>query len=525
MLNLSVCLTETAARWPKKDAFVLGDTRLSYAHIDAAANRIANVLRSLGIQPGDRVALTAPNIPDFPIVYFGILRAGAVVTPLNVLLKRREIAYHLRDSGARAYFCFEGTPELPMAQEGFAAFEEVAGCEYFVPMMGNLTAPTPFPGCETLSQRMAAQQPYFATTPTNNNDVAVLLYTSGTTGNAKGAELTHANIFMNALACAEMLQYSSDDVGLVTLPLFHSFGQTLQLVAGVFRGLTSILLPRFDPERVLSLLQKERVTVWAGVPTMYWALLNYPQAEKFDLKTIAGRLRVCISGGSSLPVKVLEDFEKRFHAPICEGYGLSECSPVVSFNQLHRARKPGSIGIPVWGVEMRLIGLGGEEIGVGDEGEIAIRGPNVMKGYHGKPKESAEAIRDGWLYTGDVARVDAEGYYYIVDRTKDIIIRGGFNVYPREIEELLMTHEAVSLVAVIGVPSEQHGEEVKAFVVKKPGATVSEEALIAWCKDNLAAYKYPRMVEFRDALPMTATGKILKKELRGVGTKPGKSRL
>ncbi|MER6590554.1 long-chain fatty acid--CoA ligase [Micromonospora purpureochromogenes] len=512
MLNLALMLEGTAERLPSRDAVVLADTRLSYAELNGAANQVANLLVESGIRPGDRVALSCPNLPYFPIVYYGILKAGAVVVPLNVLLKAGEIAYHLQDSGAKAYFCFAGTPELPMGAEGWQGFGRAPGCDHLFLITANPQAPSPIEGTRTLGSALAGKSPRFETVVTDATDTAVILYTSGTTGQSKGAELTHANMVMNALSCWRLFGAVDEDVHLVTLPLFHSFGQTVQMNAGLYGGATLVLLPRFDAATALTLMERERVTFFAGVPTMYWGLLSLGQ-EKIP-SSIAANLRMAVSGGAALPVEILEQVEKVYGVRIREGYGLSETSPVGSFNHPGRAAKPGSIGQPIWGVQMKLIDANGNEVPEGEQGEIAIRGHNVMKGYHGRPDSTAEVIRDGWFRTGDVARRDEDGYYFIVDRAKDMIVRGGFNVYPREIEETIMTHPDVSLVAVVGVPHESHGEEVKAFVIRKPGSRLTGDELIEWCKDRMASYKYPRLVEFRDDLPMTSTGKILKRRLR-----------
>ena len=515
MLNLSVLLEDSARKHPTRDALVMGGTRLSYAQVDGAANQVANLLVSRGIGPGDKVALTCPNTPHFPIAYFGILKVGAVVVPLNVLLKGREIAYHLADCDARAYLCFEGTPDLPMATEGAAAFEATAGCEQFLVITADPAAASPVQGAETLGQAVAQQPPTFATVQTQPGDSAVILYTSGTTGQPKGAELSHTNLVLNALTSNQMLGVDpGGERHLVTLPLFHSFGSTVQMNAGFATASTLVLLPRFDAQQALALLEKEDITFFAGVPTMYWGLLG-ALTDEVDVARIASTLRVACAGGASLPVEILREFETRFGVAVLEGYGLSETSPVATFNQLQRPAKAGSIGYPVWGVEVRLIDPEWNEVAGGADvvGEIAIRGDNVMKGYYDRPEATAEVMRDGWFRSGDLARRDEDGYYYIVDRAKDMIIRGGFNVYPREVEEVLLTHEAVSLVAVVGVPHEALGEEVKAYVILRPGAEVSEDELVAWCREEMASYKYPRVVEFREALPMTATGKILKREL------------
>ena len=501
MLNLAMMLEESAATLPGRDALVAGDVRLTYQEVDAAANQVANLLAARGIGRGDTVALASVNIPQFPIVYYGILKAGAAVVPFNVLLKGREIAYHLSDSGAKAFFCFAGGPGLPLGQEGRAGFEATPGCEHF------------FLIDESFLDSLAELPTTFETVATEPTDTAVVLYTSGTTGTPKGAELTHANMLLNALTCHRLFGTVDHDVHLVTLPLFHSFGQSVQLNAGFGAGATLVLMPRFDAHTALELMQREGVTFFAGVPTMYWGLVGADPAE-FDLEAIAGALRMAVSGGAALPVEILEQVHKIYGVQIREGYGLSETSPVATFNHPGRQAKPGTIGQPVWGVAVKLIDKDWNEVPDGEAGEIAIRGHNVMKGYLGRPDATAQAIRDGWFRTGDIATRDVDGYYTIVDRAKDMIVRGGFNVYPRELEEVIMTHPAVSLVAVVGVPHPSHGEEVKAFVILKPDAVLTEAELVAWCKEAMAGYKYPRIVEFRTEFPMTATGKVLKRELR-----------
>ena len=513
MLNLAVLLEDTARNVPERTAVICGDARLTYAEINAKANQVANALTRLGIGRGDKVALSCANLPFFPIVYYGILKTGAVVVPLNILFKAREVAYHLTDSDAKAYFCFEGTPELPIGEEGYKGFSSVEACEKFVLLTLNPNTESPFEDSQTFRQFIENESTEFESATTGETDTAVILYTSGTTGQPKGAELSHLNVVLNAKLSDNMYPKRDADVHLITLPLFHSFGQVVQMNAGFYNRATLVLLPRFTPEAALGLMEKHDVTFFAGVPTMYWALLNYQETEKFDLAKICGNLRVCAAGGSPLPVEVLKGFEAKFSSKIIEGYGLSETSPVATFNKFEASRA-GSVGFPVWGVEVRVVDENGADVAEGELGEIAIRGHNVMKGYYKRPEATAAAIKNGWFHSGDVGRRDAEGYLYISDRVKDMILRGGFNVYPRELEEVLMTHEAVSLCAVVGVPSDEHGEEVKAYIVKKDGAPHTEAEIAAWCKANMASYKYPRFVEFRDSLPMTATGKILKRELR-----------
>ncbi len=515
MLNLAVLLEDSARQVPDRVAVIFNETKLTYAQVNAMSSMIAGGLTAAGIKRGDKVALSCPNLPFFPLAYYGILKAGATVVPLNVLLKPREIAYHLDDSDAKAYLCFEGTPDLPMGQMGHTGFQEADGCEHFFMITANPAAPSPVEGTKTMGMLMHGQSPAYDTVNTDAMDTAVILYTSGTTGRPKGAELSHSNMVMNARLSDNMFEALAHDIHLITLPLFHSFGQTVQMNAGFYNKATLSLLPRFDPEAALGIIQRDDVTVFAGVPTMYWAMLNLPGAEeKFDLKKIATHLRICSSGGSAMPVEVMKQFEEKFDVVILEGYGLSETSPVATFNPADGVRKAGSVGIPVWGVQVRIVDENDNDVEAGETGEIIIKGHNIMKGYYKREEATAETMRGGWFHSGDIGRMDEDGYIYIVDRVKDMIIRGGFNVYPREIEEVLVTHPAVSLAAVVGVPHDSHGEEVKAFVILKDGAEATEDELRAWSKENMADYKYPRHFAIRTELPMTATGKILKRELR-----------
>jgi long-chain acyl-CoA synthetase len=516
MLNLSNVFEYSAKEKPDKTAIIFGEKKFSYSQVLAMINQVANGLKANGIGKGDKVALSCPNLPYFPLAYYGILKAGAVVVPVNVLLKGREIEYHLNDSEAKAYFCFQGTPELPMAQEGFAGFQGSEKCEQFYVITADPTVASPIENTKTMGQLMAGQSPVCDTAQTSTEDTAVILYTSGTTGNPKGAELTHSNMVMNAVVMKDMAQYTQDDTLIAVLPLFHSFGQTVIMNGGFSVGGTLIFIARFNPEEVLSAIQNGKASVFAGVPSMYWALLNYPDKEgRFDFDQIEKNLRVGMSGGSSLPIEIIKGIEEKYGIPILEGYGLSETSPVAAFNDINRERKPGSVGIPAWGTEVKTLDWDGNEIPAGEVGEVAVRGHNVMKGYINKPEANKESFTtDGWFLTGDLGKLDEDGYLYIVDRVKEMILRGGYNIYPRELEEVLLTHEAISLSAVIGVPHDQHGEEIKAYVVLKEGAQANPDEIKAWCKENMANYKYPRLVEVRESLPMTATGKILKKELK-----------
>lgn len=510
---MSATLESSARKFPAHRAFSYGDSSLSYAQINAAANQLANGLQSIGIQPGDKIALSCFNLPYFPIIFYGILKAGAVVVPLSVLLKQDEIAYHLKDSDAKAYFCFVGTSDLPMGQMGYEGFSNAPDCDHFFMITPKPTDPSPIEATKSLGSLMANQSVHFESKRTSPDDTAVIIYTSGTTGRPKGAELTHSNLMLNTILCADLFKNDHTDNVLIVLPLFHIFAMVCMMSTGVYRSCHMVLLPRFDARDVFALMQKHRITIFGGVPTMYWGLLNYT-GDEFDYPSISANLRAAVSGGAALPVQVLQDFKKRFGVEILEGYGMSEGSPVVTFNQLDIGTKPGSIGTNVWGVEVKLVDENGMEVAQGEKGELWYRGHNVMKGYYKRPEATAETITDGWLHSGDVAIQDEDGFYFIVDRTKDMIIRGGFNVYPREIEEVMIQHESVSLVAVIGIPDEKLGEEIKAYVVIQAEKKVTEEELIEFAKSKLAAYKYPRFIEFIDALPMSATGKILKKELR-----------
>jgi long-chain acyl-CoA synthetase len=491
-VNLAENLCASARRDPGHAALKLDGEVRSYAALDEASARVTTMLRERGVAPGDRVALMLPNVPEFAIVYYGVLRAGAAVLPVNVLFKRREVAFLLEDSEAEALVAWDGCAEE--AEQGAAA----SGTDCLLVGPGAFEASPA--GVSPLAE-VAGRDP---------SDTAVILYTSGTTGTPKGAELTHGNLARNAEVSRQLFGIGPQSVILGSLPLFHSFGQTCTLNATLLAGGTVTLLPRFDAGRALEIVERDRVTIFMGVPTMYNALLNHPERERFDVSS----LEVCVSGGASLPVELLHGFEEAFDCTILEGYGLSETSPVASFNHPGAVRKPGSIGTPVDGVELKLAGPDGDDVPPGEVGEILIRGHNVMKGYWRKPEATAAAISaDGWFASGDLARMDEDGYFFIVDRKKDLIIRGGYNVYPREIEEILYSHPAVREVAVVGVPHPELGEEIGAAVALKPGAEATVEELRDFVKEQIAAYKYPRLVWFVDELPKTATGKILKREI------------
>ncbi|WP_432168342.1 long-chain-fatty-acid--CoA ligase [Streptomyces sp. bgisy031] len=492
MTTLATLVTDRPAHWDERPAFRLGDETVTYAELDRATARAVAWLHSLGVRPGDRVALMLPNVTQFPVLYHGILRAGGIVVPMNPLLKEREIAYYLEDAGARVLFGWHEVTGQAQAAADRARTR-------LIPV-----EPAGF------TERLAAFEPVTAPAERAASDTAVILYTSGTTGRPKGAELTHANLMHNAEVSVDLFRLAEDDVAFGGLPLFHTFGQTCGMNAALAAGATLTLLPRFEPGAALDLLERDRVTVMIGVPTMYTALLNRPGRTDHDLRA----LRVAVSGGASLPVEVLRGFEAAFDCVVLEGYGLTETSPVAAFNHPDRTRKAGSIGTAIAGAEIRVVDEYLADVPEGQVGEFVVRGRNVMKGYWNRPEATAEAVVDGWFRTGDLGRRDADGDHHIVDRKKDLIIRGGYNVYPREIEEVLYEHPDVAEAAVVGVPHPLHGEEVAAVVALKPGASAGPDALRAYVEERVAAYKYPRVVRVVDALPKGPTGKILKREIR-----------
>jgi long-chain acyl-CoA synthetase len=493
MPNLADLLTTSAAAHPGHIAIKRDERELTYADLDAATAQVAGLLRAKGVQPGDRVGIMLPNVEYFAIVYYGALRAGAAVVPMNVLLKEREVAFYLGDSDARMLFAWHQFADA--AHRG----AEEADADVVLVEPGD---------CETL---LASCEPVTEVAARDGRDTAVILYTSGTTGTPKGAELTHDNLVRNAEVSVDLFGLDERTVMLGALPLFHAFGQTCGLNATIAVGGTLTLIPRFDGAKALDVIRRDGVTVFEGVPTMYSAMLHDPSAADADTST----LERCVSGGAAMPVELMRAFEARFGCQVLEGYGLSETSPVASFNPRDGVRKPGTIGLPLDGIEMRVVDLEGNEVPQGEVGEIAIRGHNIMKGYWRRPDATAEVIdSDGWFRTGDMGRVDEDGYFSIVDRKKELVIRGGYNVYPREIEEVLYEHPDVREAAVIGVPHDELGEEVAAAVALKAGAATGPNELRDFVKDRVAAYKYPRRVWLVDELPKGPTGKILKREIR-----------
>ena len=491
-MNLASILTDTAERHADRTALKLDDTEVSYGMLNEGSARVAGLLEAKGFEPGDRIGIMLPNVPYFAIAYYGVLRAGMTVVPLNVLLKGREVSFYLEDPEARLVFAWHDF--LEAAQQG----AESSGTEVVSVKPGEF------------EELLGEHDPEHDLVDRDESDTAVILYTSGTTGKPKGAELTHANLHKNVEVAAETLAgLTPDDILLGALPLFHSFGQTCGLNCSTYIGSTMSLIPRFDPAKALEIIQRDKVTVFQGVPTMFGAMLNQEGRDEYDVSS----LRLCMSGGSAMPGEVQRGFEEAFGCIVLEGYGLSETSPVASFNHPDRERKVGSIGTPIQGVEMKSVDEDGREVDQGEVGEIAIKGHNVMKGYWNREDATREVMKDGWFLTGDMGKVDEDGYFFIVDRKKELIIRGGYNVYPREVEEVLYEHPSIQEAAVIAVPDDSMGEEVGAAIVLKKGEDVSEDDVKGYVKEQVANYKYPRKIWFVDELPKGPTGKILKREI------------
>ena len=502
--NLATILTETALAAPDAPACRFAGTTTTYAELDEQSGRVAAGFRSAGLGPGQVVALQLPNIQQFLIAYFGALKAGLVVLPLNPLLMAPELEYHLTDSAAVMLIGFEG-----MHAEAVKACE-TTGVPLYLVSMGSGPLPDGTRSALELFSAAPLDEPGGDVTPRSPDDTAVLVYTSGTTGKPKGAELTHFQLYMNSTVAGGLFGVRSDDVVLAVLPFFHVFG--LSSVVNVFirHGGCLSILPRFAPGAVLDAIEADRCTVIGGVPTMLHALAQQDISGR-DLSA----LRVAVSGGASLPEDIMRTFEDKYGIEVLEGYGMTETASSCSFNR-PGDRKVLSIGKPLWGVRMRVVDRAGQPLPPGREhvGEILIRGHNVMKGYLGRPEATAETLRDGWLHSGDLGFVDEDGFYFIVDRAKDLVIRGGYNVYPREIEEVLYAHPAIGEAAVIGQPDQRLGEEVVAVVALRPGASATAEEIIAYCRERLAAYKYPREIRFMAELPKGPSGKILKAALR-----------
>lgn len=499
--NLAVILSETAQSAPDRAVALFSQGRLTYRELDVASDRLAASLEAIGVKPGDPVALQMPNIPQFLISYFGILKAGAIVVPLNVMLKAPEVAFHLGDSGAGVLITWEGV--LAEAAKG----AEAAGLAqiYAVGHPAGDAVAHPF------EQLLGVTVPGFAMVMREPTDTAVIVYTSGTTGRPKGAELTHIQLYMNADIPGRLFGIKPEDIVITVLPLFHVFGLSSVLNVCVRFGSTMSLIPRYASEAVLTAIQRDRATIFDGVPTMFADLLSSPDLDRYDLSS----LRIAISGGASIPAPVLDAFEERFGVLILEGYGLTETASTTTFNVSAEERRAYSVGKPIWGTQTQVWDENGRPLPPGPEnvGEVVTRGLHVMKGYLHNPEATAAAITDGWLHTGDLGYFDEDGFLFIVSRKKELIIRGGYNVYPSEIENVLHAHPAVAEAAVVGIPDERLGEEVMAVVIRRQEVELFEHELVAYCRERLAAYKIPRIFEFPSELPKNTLGKILKDEL------------
>jgi long-chain acyl-CoA synthetase len=496
--NLAMILRETARRSPGKPVTILGDSRMSYGELDDLSGRLASGLAASGIGPGDVVALQLPNIHEFLIAYFGILKAGGVVVPLNVMLKAAEVAYHLRDSSARALITWSGV----LGQAAAGAAEAGVTQVYAV---GGGTGVAPF------EQLLDSPSSGYVLAQRDPADTAVIVYTSGTTGRPKGAELTHLQLYMNADIPGRLFDVQPGDIVITVLPLFHVFGLSSILNICVRFGCTMSLIPRFDAAAVLAAVERDRATIFEGVPAMFVALLASPELDSYD----ASSLRIAVSGGASIPAPVLDAFEKRFGVVILEGYGLTETASTTTFNISATDRRAYSVGKPIWGTETEVWDTEGTPLppGAGNVGEVVTRGLHVMKGYLNRPEDTASVFTGDWFHTGDLGYFDEDGYLFIVGRSKELIIRGGYNVYPAEIESVLHEHPAVAEAAVIGIPDDRLGEEVMAVLTLRPGAMLTAPEAITFCRERVAAYKYPRVIEIRDGLPKNALGKILKDQL------------
>ncbi|WP_124069400.1 fatty acid--CoA ligase family protein [Filibacter tadaridae] len=516
-MNLVTCVQETAKSKPTKTAYHFQGKDTTYAEFDQSVSMFATALQDLGIGKGDHVAFLLGNTPHFLISLYATMRIGATAIPVNPIYTPDEISYIIQNSDAKAVIALDML--LPLVEKAAGAFPTV---EHYI--ICETTPETPakiaalpeavHAKIRPFSQLIASGKPGLEPVAVDDNETAIILYTSGTTGRPKGAMLTHGNIYSNARDVADYLSFSEDDRVVATLPVFHVFALTVVVNAPLVKGATILLVPRFSPTDVFNVVKENKATIFAGVPTMYNFLYQFPDGKAEDFDSV----RIAISGGSSLPVSLLHDFEEKFDVRISEGYGLSEASPVTCFNPLDRDRIPGSIGTNIINVENKVVDELGNEVGPGEVGELIVRGPNVMKGYYKMPEETEATIRDGWLYTGDMARRDENGYFYIVDRKKDLVIVGGYNVYPREVEEVLFAHRDIVEAAVIGLPDPDFGESILAFVVLKDGLSQDEAQLLDYCNKRLAKYKVPKRIEFLDELPKNTTGKILRRSLKDVVT-------
>jgi long-chain acyl-CoA synthetase len=542
---LTWLLDQTVSHYPRHTALIYYGTKMSYAQLSTLANRFALALQRLGIKKGDRVALALPTIPQYPIAFYGALKAGAVVVPTNPMYTEREMQYQLADSGARMLVMLDMFYPVVRAVREKTSLEHViitSVKDYFPPLLRLLyplsqrKAKVPQPPLTAqevrddplLSDLASLLQPHSRVEifnlpePASGDELAVLQYTGGTTGLSKGAMLTHRNLLANALQTRHWTPNARDghEVGLCVAPFFHSYGLTVGMNLGIYSAATMVLLPRFSAKEVVKAIARYHPTMFPGIPTMYLAIMR----EVGENAEILRSVKYCISGAAPLPAKIQADFEHMSGGKLVEGYGLSETSPVTHCNPLDENCVNGSIGLPLPNIDAMIMDSEtGKPLPPGEIGELMVKGPNVMQGYWKREEETEAIFRDGWLHTGDLGYMDERGYFYIADRSKDLIVASGFNIYPREVEEVLYRHEAVSEAAVVGIPDEYRGENVAAIIVLKPGLTPSDElraSIVAHCKSELTAYKVPRVIEFRKDLPKSLIGKVLRREVRQMLIKP-----
>ncbi|MFJ7738199.1 fatty acid--CoA ligase family protein [Lysinibacillus sp. NPDC097287] len=514
-MNLVSCVRQQAAEQPEKVAYHFMGKDTSYGEFEQTVSRFAQGLQDLGVEKGDHVAFLLGNTPHYLISLYATMRLGATAIPVNPIYTPDEISYILRNGDVKAIVALDAL--LPLVEMGIQAFPQVEAfivCETAADAAEKVAGLSDAARVKTylFSQVVATASGSLEPVEISDDDNAIILYTSGTTGSPKGAMLTHGNVYSNARDVSTYLGYKAEDRIIATLPVFHVFALTVVVNAPLLSGATVLLAPRFSPAEIFTLAKEKKATVFAGVPTMFNFLYQLPGGNPEDFSTI----RLAISGGASLPVALLHNFEEKFNVRVSEGYGLSEASPVTCFNPLDRERKAGSIGTNINNVENRVVDEYGQDVPVGEVGELIVRGPNVMKGYYKMPEETAVAIRDGWLYTGDLARKDEEGYFFIVDRKKDLIIVGGFNVYPREVEEVLFTHNNIVEAAVVGFPDSDFGEAVHAYVVLKDVTKSTTDDILAYCAKHMVKYKVPKVIEILDEIPKNTTGKILRRSLKEV---------
>jgi len=533
-ITMPQALTRSVNQFPDKTALIFIDSRISYKQLDDRVNRFANALIDLGVKPGDKVAMLMPNMPQLVAATYGAWRAGAVVIMNNPLYTDKELEYQFNNSESSFLITLDLLgprmialkPKTPIKHIVVAHIRDHLRFpkKQLLPIVAKdkhrNIPPTP-----NVYEWMDVLKKYPATNPNIPVDfesLASLQYTGGTTGVSKGVMLTHANLVKNVQQTLAFFPgfNRGENTLLGTLPFFHSFGLTTCMNISIWMGWTDVLIPRPEPEALLEAVHKYKVNFFPAVPTMYVGVLNHPKASQYNLTSIKG----CFSGAAPLPIEVIKEFESKTGSQICEGYGLSETSPVATTNPFGGVTKVGSVGLPVPDTDIKIVDLidGQKEMPVGESGEIIIKGPQVTSGYYKMPEETAIAIRDGWLYTGDIGKMDEDGYFYIVDRKKDMIIAGGYNIYPREIDEVLFEHPKILEACAVGIPDPYRGETVKAFVVLKPGETMTEEEVIKYCQEKLAKYKVPKMVEFMTSLPKSGVGKILRKELRAMEMAKGK---